>query len=70
MREAQSVFYPSVNLEAGETRSRSAKTTTSSPSVQNTNLLMLSTAFEDVWGQVAPRQRSGLGPSFGDPLRP
>ena len=61
VREAQSVFYPSVNLEAGETRSRSAKTTTSSPSVQNTNLLMLSTAFElDVWGKLRRANEAAL----------
>ena len=61
VREAQSAFYPSVNLEAGETRSRSAKTTTSSPSVQNTNLLMLSTAFElDVWGKLRRANEAAL----------
>lgn len=61
VREAQSAFYPSVNLEAGETRSRSAKTATSSPSVQNTNLLMLSTAFElDVWGKLRRANEAAL----------
>lgn len=61
VREAQSVFYPTVDLEAGQTRTRSAKTVTSSPVVQNTNVLALSTAFElDVWGKLRRANEAAL----------
>lgn len=52
-REAGAVFYPEIDLEAGPSRTRSAATANSGPSVQTKYRAALITAFElDVWGKL------------------
>ncbi|MCP5158044.1 MAG: efflux transporter outer membrane subunit [Gammaproteobacteria bacterium] len=61
VREARAAFYPAIDLAAGDNRSRSAKTATSGPIVQNRHTLTLSTAFElDVWGRLRRANESAL----------
>lgn len=53
VREAGAAFYPEIDLEAGSSRSRSARTATSGPSIQTKQRAALTTAFElDVWGRL------------------
>lgn len=53
VREAGAAFYPAIDLEASEARSRTSKNANSGPTVQTKQRAALTTAFElDVWGRL------------------
>lgn len=60
-REAGAAFYPTVNLEADDERSRTARTTTSASTLQTKHRVALTTAFElDIWGKLRRADEAAL----------